>query len=110
MRIIKSLVVYREKTGLNRKMAIQECISIIDTIFEYEEEFGFKSPISIRVLGQGKSSWITEKALNILNTKIKAKRDELLERELQAIEDEYEINLERENEKLEEIIRGMEEG
>lgn len=66
MRMVKLFVEAREKMGLNRFNAIQECIRIIDTIFEHEEEFKFKDRIDIRVLGQGKAGWVTEKASLIL--------------------------------------------
>ena len=53
---------------ISKNTAIQECVDIIDTIFEYEEEFCFKLPIKdISILGQGKLSWITQKAVEIIN-------------------------------------------
>jgi hypothetical protein len=66
LRMIRLFVESREKTGLNRFNAIQECVRIIDTIFDHEAEFKFKDPIDIRVLGQGKVGWVTEKASLIL--------------------------------------------
>jgi len=54
-------------SGLNRFNAIQQCVAIIDTIFEHENEFHFDRPIDIRVIGQGRAGWITQKALLIMN-------------------------------------------
>ncbi|MHA2344384.1 MAG: hypothetical protein ACXADW_21210 [Candidatus Hodarchaeales archaeon] len=59
MRFIRLFVEAREKTGLNRFSAIQECVTLIDIIFDYEEEFNFRNPIDMRILGQGKAGWIT---------------------------------------------------
>jgi len=69
MRAVKLFVESRQELGLNKKNAIQECVSIIDTIFEHEEEFNFNRPIDISILGQKKASWITAKAVYILNNK-----------------------------------------
>ena len=58
LRMVRLFVESREKKGLDRFNAIQQCVAIIDIIFECEEDFCFKDPIGIGVLGQAKSSWI----------------------------------------------------
>lgn len=75
LRMIRLFVESREKHGLNRFNAIQECVRIINTIFDHEKEFKFKEPIDIRVLGQSKVGWVTEKACLILS-KEQHKKDE----------------------------------
>ena len=65
--IAKQFVESRMK-GVDKKVAIQECVGIIDVIFDYEEQFNFKySIIDMGILGQSKMSWVTEKAISILN-------------------------------------------
>lgn len=86
LRMIRLFVESREKTGLNRFNAIQECVRIIDAIFDHEEEFKFKDPIDIRVLGQGKVGWVTEKASLILTREHHQKE----EAQFQKIVDERE--------------------
>jgi len=108
-RLIRLFVESREKTGLNRFYAIQECISIIDIIFEHIKEFNFKSPIDIRVLGQAKSSWITEKALYILNNKRLEEEKKKMDRKIEEIERHKEINLEERSKQLEELLINMED-
>ncbi len=107
MRMIKYFVESREKTGLNRFYAIQECMAIIDVIFDYEKEFNFKKPIDIRVLGQKKSGWITEKALNILKAKLQKSREEELQKKIEEREDNS-LNLKNKSKELGAILSKME--
>ena len=69
LRAFRLFVEAREESGLNRFNAIQQCVAIIDTIFEHEDEFHFNRPVDIRIIGQGKAGWITQKALLIMNDK-----------------------------------------
>lgn len=50
-----------------KEQALKECALIIRTLFTHEKEFKFKYPITLFSLGQKKSGWITEKALEIMN-------------------------------------------
>jgi uncharacterized protein (DUF302 family) len=90
MRAFKLFVEARQATGLNRFKAIQECVAIIDTIFENEAEFGFDTPIDLRVIGQGKAGWITQKALFILNKKSQEKQDATFQKTMDEIEEKME--------------------
>ena len=108
LRMIRLFVESREEKGLNRFNAIQQCVAIIDIIFEYEEEFCFKDPISIGVLGQAKSSWITEKAIYILNTKLQKEEELEVERMIDAIEASKKIDLKARSRELAELLANVE--
>jgi len=108
-RLIRLFVESREQTGLNRFYAIQQCVALIDIIFEHEKEFNFKTSVDIRVLGQAKSAWITEKALYILNNKILEEEKRKVDRKVKEIEQHKEINLEERSKQLEELLANMEE-
>lgn len=44
-KIISSLIRSREKLGLGRRYAIQECAELIENMFKYEKLLGLKEPI-----------------------------------------------------------------
>ena len=94
MRMTRLFVEAIELRGLNRSNAIQRGIEIIDTIFNHEEEFRFKNPISIKVLGQGKAGWITGKAIEILNQKLEHRIKAELRQKVEELEDELVQDLE----------------
>lgn len=108
MKLIKKFVESR-KVNISEQVAIQECVAIIDIIFDHEEEFNFKQPINIGVLGQAKSGWITEEAIYILNLRLEKERDEEAERKIEEIENSYEIDLKERANKLDKILARMEE-
>lgn len=108
LRLIKLFVESREDTGLNRFNAIQQCVAIIDTIFDHEEEFNFKQPIDIKVIGQAKSGWITEKALQIINNKLLAEKEKLIERKIKEMENEIKIDLVERSKELSDLLVNME--
>ena len=108
LRMIRLFVESREEKGLNRFNAIQQCVAIIDIIFEHEEEFCFKDPINIGVLGQAKSSWITEKALYILNIKLQKEEELEVERMIDAIEASKNIDLKARSRELAELLVNVE--
>jgi len=96
--ITKQMVESRME-GVNKKHAIEECVTIIDTIFDYEDAFKFKFPIiDIGILGQKNCEWITEKAVDIMNrNKIKEeeeRRDELIDSISNSIEIDLDARLE----------------
>lgn len=108
LRLIRLFVESREKTGLNRFNALQQCVAIINAIFDHEEEFNFKNPIDMRVIGQAKAGWITEKALQIVNNKLLNQREEDAERKIAEIEDNKKIDLREKARKLDELLEKME--
>ena len=108
LRLIRFFVESREEKGLNRFNAIQQCVAIINIIFSYEEEFCFKDRINIGVLGQAKSSWITEKALYILNTNLQKEEELEIERRIDEIEDSRKIDLKAISKELTELLANME--
>jgi hypothetical protein len=108
LRLIRLFVEAREEKGLNRFNAIQQCVAIIDIIFNYEEDFCFKEPISIGVLGQAKSGWITEKALYILNTNLRKEEELEIERRVDEIEASVKIDLKARSKELAELLANVE--
>jgi hypothetical protein len=73
----KQFVEQRMKSSnLNREQAMKECVEIIKTIFDHEEEFKFNEPLSFGILGQKNCGWITDKAAHIINKKKMHEGDE----------------------------------
>jgi len=105
MELIRKFVEAR-KVNMNEQSAIQECVAIIDVIFDHEEDFNFKHPITIGVLGQAKSGWITEKAVFILNRELVEKDEEEVERRMKEVEDDYEekVDLKKTANRLDRIL------
>jgi hypothetical protein len=90
--------------------AIQECVAIVDILFDHEKDFNFKYPINdIGILGQGKLAWITTKAVTLLNKK----RIELMEREvykkIEAAENSYVVDADEVSNNLDDLLKRMEE-
>jgi len=56
-----------QSTGFSRLEAIKECVCIIDTVFEFEDEFNFKYNLNFSMFGQANQGWITAKALEIMD-------------------------------------------
>lgn len=108
MRIIRLFVEAREKTGLNRFNAIQECVALIDIIFSHVEEFNFRKPIDLRILGQSSAGWITQKASMILNDKLHKQRSDEVERRIREYEDGYDVDLDQKASLLDELLSKME--
>ena len=112
MRMMRLFVEAIELRGLNKSNAIQRGIEIIDIIFNHEEEFRFKNPISIRVLGQGKSGWITGKAIEILNNRLEKRIEAELRQKAEELEYELARDLEKQSfidNKLDKIIAKIEQ-
>jgi len=110
MKLIRKFVEAR-KVNMNEQAAIQECVAIIDIIFDYTWEFKFIQPITIGVIGQAKSGWITEKAVFILNRELVKKDEEEVETRIKEIEDDYEknVDLKKTADRLDKILAKMEE-
>lgn len=108
LHVFRLMVEAREKTGLNRFNAVQECVAIVDVIFDHEEEFGFKNPIDLNVLGQAKAGWITQKALAILNSKLRAGLDQAVDKLIETRDKERKIDLRAKSLELDELLKKME--
>lgn len=109
MFLMKKFVEAREET-LPHKTALEECRQIIDMIFDYEEEFGFTTPIlDTNVLGQGSAVWITEKALYFLNRRRMEIKDEIDERKSDEISDSLSVSLEERANRMNELLKNLEE-
>jgi len=106
LRLINKFIEAR-MDGVNKENAIQECIAIIDIIFDHEEEFGFERDITIGVLGQASARWVTEKALFILNRLAEEVEEKRVDKLFVEIEEKG-IDLERRSNKLEKILNNLE--
>lgn len=60
---------------VSKKIVLQHCADIIDTIFENLDKFNFEDAPRPYILGQKKCGWITEKALEIMDAKYKEHLD-----------------------------------
>ena len=95
--------------GINKQAAIQECIAIIDALFDYEDEFNFKYPITdVGILGQGKLSWITEKVVEFLNRKRYESCELIANEKAEKIENSYEIDAKEVSDHLDDLLKKME--
>jgi hypothetical protein len=62
-------------SGYSKEYALNECGEIIKTVFENEKEFNFKYELTFSIFGQGKLKWVTDKAISIMNDKLKERYD-----------------------------------
>lgn len=108
MRLMRLFVESREEKGLNKFNAVQQCVAIIDVIFDHEEEFNFKNPIDIRVIGQAKAGWITEKAIQIINNALLKEKEHIAKRKIEEMENNKEIDLQEKSKELNELLAKME--
>lgn len=67
-------------TGTGNDYALNECGAIIATVIEHEDEFKFKFPLSFAIFGNNKLSWVTDKAVEILNRSLFEKEEEQTEK------------------------------
>jgi hypothetical protein len=74
--------------GCSEAAAIKDCVSVIETVLNYYEDFGFKHEPSFSIFGQDKLGWVTEKALYIRAKKAKEKDEQIVEAYQDAIERE----------------------
>jgi hypothetical protein len=58
-----------ETTGYDFKTSLSKCAELVEVVFDHKEEFNFKLEytMSFRIFGQGEMSWVTEKAIQLLN-------------------------------------------
>jgi len=111
MKYIRLLVESREKTGLNRENAIQEAAAIISIIFDYVDEFNFRQVPDIRILGQDKMAWVTDKALSLINKKLSDRVVEEVNTRIDDIENEIgnEISNDEVVTQLKSLLNGLKE-
>jgi len=106
MKIIKEFVESREE-GSNRERAIRECVIIIDTIFDREEEFNFKNSIAnINILRMG---WVINTAVSMLNLEREKEKEEARAKRMREIEDQYVVDLRDSSRRMQKILAKMEE-
>lgn len=95
---------------IGRMVALQECVDIINIIFDYEDEFMFKYPVvNIGILGQGKIGWITQKAVEILNRERYKEASRKSEEMLIEIENNTEIDLVEKSNKMSDMLASLED-
>lgn len=107
--LAKQLYESRMLNGVSKEVALNECGEIIYTLFAYEKEFKMRYPIrDFGVLGQGNVGWITDKALQIMNSFIAKEQEDILEKKM-----ERDLALADERERIfgdpREMLRQMEE-
>lgn len=107
LNLVRLMVEARQSTGLNRLQSVQECVRIIDVIFDHEKEFKFKNHIDIRVLGQNKASWITQKAITILTNEVEEQQNAEFKKLIDDRESE-DVDLKQKANELARLLANME--
>jgi hypothetical protein len=79
-----------EATGASKERALDECGEIVKTIFDNYDDFNFNFTPSFFIFGQSKFRWVTDKALNIMNAKVKDAAEKVAEDMRQKAVDLYE--------------------
>lgn len=88
-KIAKALVEGRMRDdNINRAAALQQCGQIIHTVFENLDRFNFEGVPSFGVFGQKNMGWVTDKALQLMNEKIKREEEINLEIYIKNLEKE----------------------
>ena len=86
MRVLREFVESRE-FNTNRNSAIQECVAIIDTLFDYEDNFRLEKPITdVMIFRIG---WIISLAISIMNLNKERDNEVILNKIMEKFEDEY---------------------
>ena len=62
-------------TGYDKNYALNECGEIIKTVIDNEEVFNFTNVPSFYIFGQANMAWVTERALRIMNVKLKEEEE-----------------------------------
>jgi hypothetical protein len=95
--------------GVSEKVALQECVDIIDAIFDFEEAFDFQYSIkNLGILGQSKMSWVTEKAISIVNHQRELEEERFLEKWFEEFEDSFPVDRDAVNEELDRLLAEIE--
>lgn len=109
IKIVSDIVKSREE-NTNRNTAIQECVAIIDTIFDNEDMFKLERPIAnVSILRIG---WVINFAISIMNMERNKERERVrikMEEEIEDnyMKDKYKLVLKAKAEKLNKILAGM---
>lgn len=105
--LAKNFIASRQEAGnISKEAAMNECAEIITTIFEHEDEFNFKQPLTFSVLGQKNCGWITEKAIQIINKKRLGYEEERRVALIAALEERYDAEPGGFRD-LDEILKGL---
>jgi len=110
IKILSDFVKSREE-NTNRNTATQECVAIIDTIFDNEDMFKLEKPIiSVNILRMG---WVINLAISIMNMEKNKEREIIrvkMEEEIEDkyMNDKYKLVLKAKAEKLDKILAGIE--
>lgn len=74
-KIMRNFIDSRMKDGVTRKVALLECARIMETVILKAEKMGIEGQITINMFDPGAFSWIVEKAVKVINNKIKLDED-----------------------------------
>lgn len=99
-----------ETTGASKEIALKECASIIETVFTHEDSFHFKTDIFFGMFGQSNLSWVTSKAVEIMNKRIIKIAEEKSRQEIERIEKEQESNFDLGFSDIDSVLARIEEG
>jgi len=75
----------KELSGLSEKAALKECVEIVKTVLDHYDEFHFKFQVNFSVFGNDKLGWVTDRAIEIINKKYKAKREDDYQKQLDSV-------------------------
>lgn len=64
-----------EAEGVNEATALQSCAHIVKTVLDNYSEYNFKYAINFSIFGSANLSWVTQKAIDIINSKNKIKME-----------------------------------
>ena len=98
-----------ETTGASEEIALKECASIVETVFTHEKEFKFKTDVFFGMFGQSNLSWVTSKAVEIMNKRITKVAEERSRQEIERIEKEQEANFDLGFSNIDSVLARIEE-
>lgn len=96
-------------TGNSKNIALNECGQIIATVFEREEDFKFNTPIHFGMFGQAKFSWVSQRALEVMNLGVEEEKRDANLKDLERIEREQQKEYELGFTDLDSILEHIEE-
>lgn len=78
--LAKRFVISRMQiSGISKKAALNECAEIIKTFFDNLDDFKINTDVTFNLFGQASCSWITDKAIGIMNDKLKQKTKQAMD-------------------------------
>lgn len=76
--------------GISKHKAIEQCATLIETVFKHKELFNFDSPPNFGIFGQQNMGWVTTKAIDLLNKDLaklqKARIEKMVEEQTALVE------------------------